>query len=85
MDHLCFLCFVFLMLSRMYIATHVVTCLERDDLLALVDDVYCIFVTFPCVILDQMWYLIVPFSDLCHLSYFVLFLVGIIDPVKLNG
>ena len=26
----------------------VVTCWERADLLALVGDVYCIFVTFPC-------------------------------------
>ena len=37
----------------------VVTCLERADLLALGGDVYCIFVTFPCFILGQVWYLIV--------------------------
>ena len=30
----------------------------------------CIFVTFPCGILGQVWYLIVLFPDLCHLSYF---------------
>ena len=48
----------------------VVTCRERANLLALVGDVYCIFVTFPCGILGQMWYLIVLFPDLCHLSYF---------------
>ena len=48
----------------------VVTCWERADLLALVGDVYCIFVTFPCGILGQMWYLIVSFPDLCLLSYF---------------
>ena len=47
----------------------VVTCLERVDLLTLVDDVYCIFVTFPCDILGQVWYLIVSFPDLCLLSY----------------
>ena len=41
------------------------------DLLALVSDVYCIFVTFPCGILGQVWYLIVLFPDLCHLYYFV--------------
>ena len=41
------------------------------DLLALVGDVYCIFVTFPCGILGQVWYLIVLFPDLCRLSYFV--------------
>ena len=48
----------------------VVTCWERADLLALVGDVYCIFVTFPCGILGQMWYLIVSFPDLCRLYYF---------------
>ena len=40
------------------------------DLLALDGDVSCIFVTFPCGILGQVWYLIVSFLDLCHLSYF---------------
>ena len=29
------------------------------------------FVTFPCGILDQVWYLIVSVPDLCRLSYFV--------------
>ena len=48
----------------------VVTCWEGADLLALVGDVYCIFVTFPYGILCHLWYLIVPFHDLCHLSYF---------------
>ena len=47
-----------------------VTCWERADLLALVGDVYCTFVTFPCGILGQVWYLIVSFPDLCRLSYF---------------
>ena len=39
------------------------------DLLALVCDV-CVFVTFPCGILGQVWYLIVSIPDLCRLSYF---------------
>ena len=56
-------CLVFLMLSRLFIAAW-----ERADLLALVSDVYCIFVTFPCGILGQVWYLIVSFPDLCRLS-----------------
>ena len=30
----------------------------------------CIFVTFPCGILGQVWYLIVSIPDLCRLSYF---------------
>ena len=66
MDHLCFLCLVFLMLLRLFIAAS-----WSPDFLALVGDVYCIFVTFPCGILGQVWYLIVSFPDLCHLSYFV--------------
>ena len=33
----------------------VVTCWEGAVLLALVGDVYCIFVTFPCGILGQVW------------------------------
>ena len=43
-----------------------VTCLERADLLALV----CVFVTFPCGTLGQVWYLIESIHDLCHLSNF---------------
>ena len=43
--------------------------LGRADLLALVGDVYCIFVTFPCGILGQVRFLIVSFPDLCRLSY----------------
>ena len=48
----------------------VVTCWERADLLALVGDVYCIFDTFLCGILGQVWHLIVSFPDLCLFSYF---------------
>ena len=44
--------------------------LGRADLLALVGDVNCIFVTFPCGILGQVWYLIVSFPDFCRLSYY---------------
>ena len=33
----------------------------------------CVFVTFPCGILDQVWYLIVSIPDLCCLSYFKVF------------
>ena len=42
----------------------------RADLLVLVGDVFCIFVTFPCGSLGQVWYLIVSFPNLCRLSYF---------------
>ena len=29
----------------------------------------CVFVTFSCGILGQVWYLIVLIPDICHLSY----------------
>ena len=44
--------------------------MKRVDLLALVCDVYCDFVTFPFGILGQVWYLIVSIPDPCCLSYF---------------
>ena len=37
----------------------VATCWERAEHLALVLDVYCVIVSFPCGILGQVWYLIV--------------------------
>ena len=52
----------------------VVTCWERADLFALVCEV-CVFVTFPCVILGQVWCLIVMVSDLCRFSYLSLDLI----------
>ena len=33
----------------------------------------CVFVTFPCGILVQVWYLIVSITEFCRLSYFALF------------
>ena len=30
----------------------------------------CVFVTFPCGVLGQVWYLIVSIPDLCLLTYF---------------
>ena len=53
--------------SHAFVSIHcclVVTCWERDYLLAYAGDVYCNFVTFPCGMLGQMWYLIVLFPDL---------------------
>ena len=49
-----------------------VTCWERANLLALlcVMFFFCIFVTFPCGVLGQVWYLIVSIPDLCILPYF---------------
>ena len=60
--------FLWLVFINAFASVHcclVVTCWERFGLLALVGDVKCIFVTFPCGILGQVWYLIVLFYDLC--------------------
>ena len=59
MDHLCYLCLVFVVLSRLYIA---VLCSPAGKgltswLLFVMSN--CDFVTFPCDILGQVWYLIV--------------------------
>ena len=48
----------------------VVTCWERDDLLALLYEKFsCVFVTFSYSVLDQVCYLIVWIPDLCLLPY----------------
>ena len=78
-NFLCFLCLVFLVHCCL-----VFTCWDRTDLLALVCDVYCIFVTFPRGILGQVLYWIVSFLDRCRLSYFIivyfLFLAALSSP-----
>ena len=49
----------------------VVACWDRADLLALLYVLfYCVFVTFPCGVLGQVWWLVASVPDLCLLSYF---------------
>ena len=51
----------------------VVICSERDDFLALLYVMFsCVFVTIPCGVLGQEWYLIVSIPDLCLPIYFYL-------------
>ena len=71
MDHFCFLCLVFLMLPRLFIAALWSPAGKgfTSWLLLGIFIVY-IFVTFPCGIMGQVWYLIVSFPDLCRLFYF---------------
>ena len=70
MDHLCYFCIVFVMLSRLLIAAlwspagKGVT--SRLSFVVL----NCVVVTFPFGILGQVWYLIVSIPDLCPLSNF---------------
>ena len=67
MDHLCYLCLVFVMLSRLIIASlsHAGKGLTSCLLFVTFN---CAFLTFPYVILGQAWYLLVMIPDLCRLS-----------------
>ena len=70
MDHLCYSCLVFVKLLHLFIAAF--WSLAGKGLTYWLSFVmfYCVFVTFPCGILGQVWYLIVSIPDLCCLSYF---------------
>ena len=72
MDHLCFLCLLFLMLSHLFIVT-LWSPAGKELTFWLLLMLFIVFVTFPCGILGQAWYFIVSFPDLCHLSYFTVF------------
>ena len=67
MDHLCYLCLVFVMLLCLFIAT-----LWPPEGKGLTS--WLLFVTFIVILLlshlGQVWYLIVSISDLFCLSYF---------------
>ena len=65
-----FLCLVFLMLSRLFIATLWSPAGKELATWLLFVMFNCVFVTFPCGILGQVWYLIVSIPDLRRLSYF---------------
>ena len=68
-DHLCYLCLVFAMLSRLYIAALWSPAGKGLTSWLLFVMFNCIFVTVPCGILGQVWYLIASIPDLCRLSY----------------
>ena len=70
MDHLClYLCLVFDMLSRLYIAAVWSSAGKGLTSWLLFVMFNCGFITFPCGILGQVLYLIVSFPDHCRLSY----------------
>ena len=64
---ICVLCFLCFRVCSLLPCCHL---LGKGWPLGSCRDVYCVFVTFPCGILNQVWYLIVSFPDLCRLSYF---------------
>ena len=65
-----YLCFVFVMLSCLSLQPCGHLLGKGWPLGSLVCDVLCVFVTFLCDILGQVWYLIVSIPDLCLLTYF---------------
>ena len=70
MDHLCYLCLVFGMLSGLFIAalwSPAGKGLTSSILFVMFN---CGFVSFPCCSMGQARYLIVSIPDLCRLSYF---------------
>ena len=70
MDHLCYLCPVFVILLPLFIAALRSPAGKGLASWLLFVMSNCVFVTFPCSSLVQVWYLIVLVPDLCHISYF---------------
>ena len=69
MNHLCYLCLVFVMLLLLFIAALLSPAGKGLTSWLSFVMLNCVFVTIPCGILGQVWYLIVSIHDLCHLSY----------------
>ena len=70
MNHLCYFCIVFVMLSRLIIAASWSPAGKSLTSWLSFVVLNCVVVTVPFGILGQVWYLIVSIPDLCHLSYF---------------
>ena len=65
------LCLEFVILSRLFIAALWSPAGKGPTYWLLFVMFNCVFVTFPCAILGQVWHLIVSFPHLCRLSYFL--------------
>ena len=65
------LCLVFLMLSRQFIAAMWSPAGKGLTSWLFLVMFILFFVSYPFGIMGQVWYLIVSFPDLCHLSYFL--------------
>ena len=72
MNHLCYLCLVFVMLSCLFIGALWLPAGKGLTTWLLFAMFNCVFVTFLRGILGRVWYFIVSFPDLCCLSYFTL-------------
>ena len=77
MDHFGYLSLMFVMLSCMFIAA-LWSPVGKGWLLTLLCLMFfCAFVSFPCIVLGQVWFLIVSIPDICLHTYF-----GMIKKVK---
>ena len=83
MDHLCYLCLVFVMLLRLFIVALWSPAGKGLTSWLLFVMFNCVFVTFPCAILGQVWYFIVPLPDLFQLSYFNQYVKRIVRLISL--
>ena len=70
MDHMRHFSLVFVMLSCLFVAALWSPAGKGLNSWLLIVMFNCVFVTFPCGILGQVWYLIVSIPDLCRISYF---------------
>ena len=71
MDHLCYFCLVLLCFHARLFVDALWSPAGKGLTSRLLFVMFnCVFVTFPCSILVQLWYLIVSIPDLCHLSCF---------------
>ena len=66
MDHLCYLCFVFVVLSCLFIAALWPSAGKGLTSWLSLAMFNCVFVIFPCGILGQVCHSIVSISDLCQ-------------------
>ena len=69
-DHLCYFCIVFVMHLRLLTAALWSPAGKELTSWLSFAALNCVFVTFPCDILGQVWYLIASIPDLWPLSYF---------------
>ena len=68
MDHYCYLCFMFVVLSScLFIAALWPPVGKGLNSWLSFPMLYCVCVTFPCGILGQVWHSIVLVPDLCHI------------------
>ena len=84
MDHLCYLCLVVVMLSRLFIAALWSPAGKGLTSWLLFVMSNCDFVTLPCGILCQVWYLIVLIPDLCRLPYFAMPVIYLLESFRRN-